>query len=164
MLQSAFFLNSILNITLESLLVRSEGMVDQKLQVTLITGRTIDQGVGKERGKGSKEYFDNASVCFIDIADMKKLGIKNGTNVRVTTQFGSVIAKSVKQPRGANPGMIFMPCGSWANVICGDDTFTMGMPLFKGFPAEVEPAPNEPVLKLEELLLKEYGRSMNCQL
>jgi formylmethanofuran dehydrogenase subunit D len=38
------------------------------------------------------------------------------------------------------------------------------MPLYKGFPAEVEPAPNEPILKLEELLLKEYGRSMNCQL
>lgn len=139
-------------------------MVDQKLKVTLITGRTIDQGVGKERGKGSKEYFDYAAVCFIDVVDMKKLGIKNGDNVRVTSKFGSVIVRSIKQPRGANPGMIFIPCGSWANVVCGDDTFTMGMPLFKGFPAEIEPALNEPVLKLEELLLKEYGRSMNCQL
>jgi formylmethanofuran dehydrogenase subunit D len=139
-------------------------MVDQKLKVTLITGRTIDQGVGKERGKGSKEYFENASICFIDIADMKKIGVKGGTNVRVTSKFGSVIVKSVKQPRGANPGMIFMPCGSWANIVCGDDTYSMGMPLFKGFPVELEPAPNEPVLKLEELMLKEYGRSMNCQL
>jgi formylmethanofuran dehydrogenase subunit D len=139
-------------------------MVDQKLRATLITGRTIDQGVGKERGKGSKEYFENASVCFIDLADMKKLGIKNNTNVRLTTKFGSVILKGVKQPRGMNPGMLFVPCGSWANAVCGDDTFTMGMPLFKGFPAELEAAPNEPVLKLEELLLKEYGRSMNCQL
>ena len=60
----------------------------------MITGRTIDQGVGKERGKGSKEYFENASVCFIDVADMKKLGIKNGTNVRVTSKFGSVILKA----------------------------------------------------------------------
>ncbi len=139
-------------------------MVDQKLKATLITGRTIDQGVGKERGKGSKEYFENAALCFIDIVDMKKLGIRNNTNVRVTTKFGSVIVKGVKQPRGANPGMLFMPCGSWANAVCGDDTFTMGMPLFKGFPVELEAAPNEPVLKLEELLLKEYGRSMNCQL
>ena len=139
-------------------------MVDQKLKLTLITGRTIDQGVGKERGKGSKEYYEYAAVCFIDPADMQKLGIRNGTNVRVTTRFGSVVVRALKQPRGANPGMIFMPCGSWANVVCGDDTFTMGMPLFKGFPAELEAAPNEPVLHLEELLLKEYGRSMNCQL
>ena len=139
-------------------------MADQKLKVTLITGRTIDQGVGKERGKGSQEYFDTASVVFIDASDMQKLGIKNGRNVRVTTRFGFVIVKAIKQPRGANPGMIFIPCGSWANCVCGDDTYTMGMPLFKGFPAEVEPASDEPVLKLEELLLKEYGRSMNCQL
>ena len=52
-------------------------MVEQKLQATLITGRTIDQGVGKEMGKGSKEYFDSASICFIDQADMVKLGIKS---------------------------------------------------------------------------------------
>ena len=51
-------------------------MVEQKLTAILITGRTIDQGVGKEMGKGSKEYFDSSSICVIDEADMKKLGIK----------------------------------------------------------------------------------------
>ncbi len=146
-------------------MVRLSGYGRPKLNVTLITGRTIDQGVGKERGKSSKEYFDNASVCFIDVADMKKLGIRGGTNVRVTTKYGSVILKGLKQPRGANPGIIFIPCGSWANLVCGDDdTGTVGVPRFKGFPAEIEPAPEEHVLKLEELLLKEYKRSMNCQL
>ena len=73
-------------------------MVEQKLRATLITGRTIDQGVGKEMGKGSKEYFDSSSVCFIDEADMKKLGIKSGTNVKVTSKYGSVIVKAVKTP------------------------------------------------------------------
>jgi formylmethanofuran dehydrogenase subunit D len=34
----------------------------------------------------------------------------------------------------------------------------MGMPIFKGFPVEVEPAPNEKVLTLDELLLKQFGR------
>ena len=51
-------------------------MVDQKLRVTLITGRTIDQGVGKEMGKGSQEYFDSCAVCFLDPVDIKKLGLK----------------------------------------------------------------------------------------
>jgi len=133
-------------------------MVEQKLKVTLITGRTIDQGVGKERGKGSKEYFDNAAVCFLDAQDMKKLGIRNGTNVKVTTKYGSVVVKCLKYPRGTLIGMIFMPCGTWTNAICGDETYSMGMPLFKGFPAEVEPAPDQPILTLKELLLKEYGR------
>jgi formylmethanofuran dehydrogenase subunit D len=133
-------------------------MVEQKLQATLITGRTIDQGVGKEMGKGSKEYFDSAALCFIDQADMIKLGIRSRTNVQVTSKYGSVIVKAMKNPYGANPGIVFIPCGLWANAVCGDETFGMGMPLFKGFKVEVEPAPKEPILTLDELLKKEYGR------
>lgn len=133
-------------------------MVEQKLRVTLITGRTIDQGVGKEMGKGSKEYFDSAAICFLDPVDIKKLGLKSGSNVQVTSKFGSVVVKSKKFPRGVMPGMVFIPCGLWANAVCGDDTYSMGMPLFKGFPVDVEPAPNKPVLTLDELLKEEYGR------
>ena len=133
-------------------------MVEQKLQSTLITGRTIDQGVGKEMGKGSKEYFDSAAICFIDQADMTKLGIRSRTNVKVTSKYGSVIVKAMKNPYGTNPGIVFIPCGLWANAVCGDETFGMGMPLFKGFKVEVEPAPNQPVLTLDELLKEEYGR------
>jgi formylmethanofuran dehydrogenase subunit D len=133
-------------------------MVEQKLTATLITGRTIDQGVGKEMGKGSKEYFDSASVCFIDEADIQKLGIRSRTNVKVTSKYGSVIVKVLKNPYGTNPGIVFIPCGLWANAICGDETFGMGMPMFKGFQVEVQPAPNEAVLTLDELLKKEYGK------
>ena len=133
-------------------------MVEQKLRATLITGRTIDQGVGKEMGKGSKEYFDSSSICFIDKSEMVKLGIRNGTNVQVSSKYGSVIVTALKNPIGTMPGIVFIPCGLWANAICGDETFGMGMPLFKGFPVEVEPAPNQTVLTLDELLMKEYGR------
>jgi formylmethanofuran dehydrogenase subunit D len=133
-------------------------MVEQKLHVVLITGRTIDQGVGKEMGKGSKEYFDSSAVCFIDQADLNKLGIKSRTNVKVTSKYGSVVVKSLKNPYGCNPGMIFIPCGTWANAICGDETFGMGMPLFKGFTVDLEPAPNEPILTLNELLKLEFGK------
>ena len=134
-------------------------MVEQKLRATLITGRTIEQGVGKEIGKGSVEYYDSCAVCFFDKSDMLKLGIKNGSIVKVTSKFGSVIVKAQKYPWGTNPGMVFVPCGLWANCVTGDDTYSMGMPLFKGFPVEVEPAPNEPVLTLDELLMKQFGRN-----
>jgi formylmethanofuran dehydrogenase subunit D len=134
-------------------------MVEQKLRATLITGRTIEQGVGKELGKGSVEYYDSCAVCFFDKSDMLKLGIKNGSIVKVSSKYGSVIVKAQKYPWGTNPGMVFIPCGSWANAVCGDETFSMGMPLFKGFPVEVEPAPNEPVLTLDELLMKQFGRN-----
>jgi len=133
-------------------------MVEQRLRAILITGRTIDQGVGKEMGKGSKEYFDSSALCFIDESDMKKLGIKSRSNVKVTSKYGSVIVKVAKNPYGSNPGLVFIPCGLWANAICGDETFGMGMPLFKGFQVEVEPAPKQAILTLDELLKEEYGR------
>ncbi len=130
----------------------------EKLRVTLITGRTIDQGVGKEMGKGSQEYFDSASICFLDPIDIKKLGIKSGSNVKVTSKFGSVILKAKKFPRGVMPGMIFIPCGLWANAVCGDETYGMGMPMYKGFPVDIESASEKTVLTLDELLKEQYGR------
>ncbi|MCL2134695.1 MAG: molybdopterin dinucleotide-binding protein [Candidatus Bathyarchaeota archaeon] len=133
-------------------------MVERKLRVTLITGRTIDQGVGKELGKGSQEYFDNVAVCFLDSGDIKKLGLKNGMNVQVTSQFGSVVVKAKKYPHGAMSGIVFIPCGIWANVICSSETDSIGMPTFRGFEVEVEPAPDKPVLTLDELLKQEFGK------
>jgi formylmethanofuran dehydrogenase subunit D len=130
-----------------------------KLQLTLITGRTLAQGVGKEKGKISKEYFDNAAICFMDKEDMNKAGITNGTNVKVTSDYGEVIVKCKKFPRGSMTGQLFMPCGLWANVVCGDKTFHIGAPGYKGFPVELETVSNEPILQVKELLLKEYGRA-----
>jgi formylmethanofuran dehydrogenase subunit D len=133
-------------------------MMQQKLHVTLLTGRTIEQGVGKEYGKASHDYFEACSMVYMDADDMKNLRIKNGTNVLVTTPNGSVVLKATKYPRGPTTGLIYIPYGPWANAICSDATSSIGMPSFKGTPAEVEPAPDKPVLTLEELLKSEFGR------
>jgi formylmethanofuran dehydrogenase subunit D len=133
-------------------------MMQQKLRVTLLTGRTIEQGVGKEAGKGTKEYFESTTICYMDAGDMKKLGIKNNTHVKVTTPNGSVVLRAVKFLRGAMPSMIYIPYGPWANSVVSNETTSIGMPSFKGTPAEVEPAPEKPVLNLEELLKSQFGR------
>lgn len=132
--------------------------MEQKLSVTLLTGRTIEQGVGKELGKASEEYFEACSMVYMDGEDMKKLGIKDKANVLVKTQNGSVVLKAIKYPRGATPGLIYIPYGPWANAVCSDATTSIGMPSFKGTPAEVESAPDKPVLSMEELLMAEFGR------
>ena len=133
-------------------------MVEQKLHVTLLTGRTIEQGVGKEQGKASHEYFEACSMVYMDEEDMKKLGLKNNTNVLITTPDGSVVLKAVKYPRGATPGLVYIPYGPWANAVCSNATSSIGMPSFKGTPADIEPAPDKPVLSMEELLMAEFGR------
>jgi formylmethanofuran dehydrogenase subunit D len=97
-------------------------------------------------------------MAYMDICDMKKLGIKNKTNIQVTTPNGSVVLRAVKHPRGAMPGMIYIPYGPWANSICSNETTSIGMPSFKGTPAEVEAAPDKSVLTLKELLKSEFGK------
>lgn len=139
-------------------MLRSDLMKQPKLQVTLLTGRTIEQGVSKEYGKISPEYFEACSMVYMDAGDMKKLGVKNRTNVLVTTPAGSVVLKAVKYPRSATPGLIYIPYGPWANAIVSAETTCIGMPSFKGTPAEVEAAPDQTVLTMEQLLKKEYGR------
>jgi len=130
-----------------------------KLHVVLLTGRTIEQGVGKERGKASKEYIESVSVCYIDPEDLKRLGIKEKTNVLVSSDYGSVVVKALKSLRAPHPGVIFIPYGPWANAVVNPETHSVGMPSLKGIPAEVKPAPDKPLLDLEDLLKEEFGKN-----
>jgi len=129
-----------------------------RLPVTLLTGRTIEQGVAKEYGKASKEYMESVSVCYIDPEDLKKLGIKEKANVLVSTDFGSVVIKALKSLRTPHVGVIFIPYGPWANVVVDPETHGTGMPFLKGIPAEVEPAQDKPVLSLKELLKQQFRK------
>lgn len=132
-----------------------------KLLVTLLTGRTIEQGVGKEHGKNSEEYFESVSLCYVDPEDLKRLGIKEGTNVSVSTAHGSIVVKAARSLRAPHQGVIFIPYGPYANAIVDPETNSIGMPSLKGIPAEVEPAPHKPVLTLKELLKTEFGKGQN---
>jgi len=129
-----------------------------RLRVTLITGRTIDQGVGKEQGKVSEVYRDNVSICYIDPSDLKKLGIKEKNNVLVLTEYGSVVVKAVRSLRAPHPGLIFMPYGPWANAVMNPDTHGIGMPSLKGIPGEIQSAQEKPMLSLQELLKEQFGK------
>jgi formylmethanofuran dehydrogenase subunit D len=129
-----------------------------KLNVTLLTGRTIEQGVGKECGKASKDYFESVAVCYVDPESLKRLGTKEGNNVRVSTDYGSVIVEALKSPRGPHPSVIFIPYGAWANAVVNPETDSIGMPSLKGIPAEIEPATDKVVLGLRELLREQFGK------
>jgi formylmethanofuran dehydrogenase subunit D len=129
-----------------------------KLKVTLLTGRTIEQGVGKEHGKASEEYVESVSVCYLDPEDLKRLGITENANILVSTEHGTVVVKALKSLRAPHPSIIFIPYGPWANVVADPETHSIGMPSFKGIPAEIESAPNKPVLSLKELLKTQFGK------
>ena len=129
-----------------------------KLQVSLLTGRTIDQGKGKECGKLSDEYLSSVSICEIDPEDMKLLGVKENDVVKVTTDFGSVTVKAVKSLRGPHPKVVFIPYGPWASILANPETHGTGMPSLKGEKAEIEYAQSEKVLNLQELLKMHFKK------
>ena len=132
--------------------------MQEKLNLILLTGRTIEQGVGKESGKGTQEYFQSTTMVYMDETDMNKLELRNNDHVLLSTEEGSVVLRAVRHPRGAMPGLVYIPYGPWANAICSTKTTSIGMPSFKGTPVEVQPALNQPILTLKELLRKEFGR------
>jgi formylmethanofuran dehydrogenase subunit D len=125
-----------------------------KIQLNLITGRTIQQGVAIEGGKEKPAYREACGIIELDAEDFKKLGIYRNTNVRVTSPYGTVVVKAIDATQGPHPGLGWIPMGPWANSITNPNTYSTGMPTFKGVPVEVEPAPKEPVLLGIELVQK----------
>ena len=123
-----------------------------KIQLNLITGRTIQQGVAIEGGKEKPKYREACGIIELDPSDFEKLGAWRNTNVRVTSEFGSVVVKAIDATQGPHPGLGWIPMGPWANSVTNPNTYSTGMPTFKGIPVEVEPAPNEPVLLGIELV------------
>lgn len=119
------------------------------LKVTLITGRTISQGVNLEN-KSSSDYLDATACCEMNPKDTALLGKAN--NVKVKTKHGEVVVKP-KENSGNPEGIAFIPMGPWANAVVDPDTKGCGMPGFKGIQAEIE-STGERILLLKELMAR----------
>ena len=120
------------------------------LKVTLITGRTINQGVTIEN-KTSSDYMDATAYCELNPKAAQALG-KPGSNVKVMTKFGEVVVK-LKENNGNPDNIAFIPMGPWANAVVDPDTKGCGMPGFKGIQAEIS-ATNEKILLMKELIAR----------
>ncbi|MEM2888011.1 MAG: molybdopterin dinucleotide binding domain-containing protein [Candidatus Bathyarchaeia archaeon] len=123
------------------------------MEAILLTGRTIDQGCSKESGKEFREYKERVAICEMNVEDMKTFGIKEKSNVKVTTEFGSIIVKAIKSHRLKIRGMVFIPYGLWVNQVLPSNTDGTGMPLIKGVKAIIEPT-NDEVPNIHEILSK----------
>lgn len=123
------------------------------IQVNLITARTVAQGRALEGSKHSDEYTRAAGIVELDPEDIKSLKIYTGTVVKVTTAFGSVNVRAVISQNAPHPGIAHIPMGPWGNHILTVDTYSVGMPSFKGVEATIETAdPGEKVLSALELM------------
>ena len=127
------------------------------INLNLISGRSIQQGVAIEGGKEKPAYRAAAGIIELDPSDLKRLGAWRNANVKVTSDYGSVVVKAIETTQGPHPGLGFIPMGPWANSIVNPNTYSTGMPTFKGVPVKVEVAINEPILLGIELVQKQCG-------
>ena len=127
------------------------------INLNLISGRSIHQGVAIEGGKEKPAYRTACGIIELDPSDLKKLGAWKNTNVKVTSDYGSVVVKAIETTQGPHPGLGFIPMGPWANSVINPNTYSTGMPTFKGVPVKVEVAINEPILLGIELVQKQCG-------
>jgi len=74
------------------------------------------------------------------------------TNVKVKSQHGEVIVKAIEATQGPHPGVAFIPMGPWANCVTNPETYSTGMPTFKGVPITIESAEKEKVLNSLEVV------------
>jgi formylmethanofuran dehydrogenase subunit D len=107
----------------------------RKIDVKLISGRSIEQGI-QIGNKMSSEYFDVAAVCELNEKDMSKLGIKDEAHVMIKSKFGEVVVRARTDNRNP-PGIAFVPLGPWANAVIDPSTGGCGTPQFKGVDVEV---------------------------
>jgi formylmethanofuran dehydrogenase subunit D len=136
-----------------------EAFTMTRIHVTLLTGRSLSQGRTKEHGKLSEVYLQAVACCEVNTADLEKISITHGQNIRVITEHGSVVVKAIAPTQLLPQGIIFMPYSLWATQLSGSDTDGTGMPSYKGVPATLEPATDEKILSVNELVTRSFGKS-----
>lgn len=123
------------------------GMID----VTILTGRTLQQGIGLEVGKVSEEYAKSVNYAEINRSDSVSIGLTEGSSVEVTTARGKVVLYG-RISETLSQGLIFVPYGPWVNQVLGPDTNCTGTPQLKGVPAKLALAEGKRVPALLDLV------------
>ena len=129
------------------------------MRVILNTGRTVWQGQAIESGKDLQMFINAAAICHINQDMMDELGIKDGDNVQIVSEYGDVIVKAVNTNEELPDGMVYVPMGPWANRVIRPNTDSTATPSFKNVPVDLTPT-EEPVLDMPTLM-KGYGKISN---
>lgn len=106
----------------------------------LIPGRTSRQGCGISEGKFKEDYQEETNQLQVAPEDMRRLGLKPGDRVRLTSETGASVEVPVVAAKGDElpPGMLFIAYGDISSRLMGGDTHGSGMPTSKGLDVKLE--------------------------
>ncbi len=120
--------------------------------IKIITRRDVFQASACEEDRFGDECLELSALIMLDAAEMKRMGIQDGGNVRLTSKWGSVVVKARASPREEQKGLGFMVNGPWVNALVSDET-PDGIPVFKDIEAKITISKDGMTGILELLLL-----------
>ncbi|MCG7849453.1 MAG: formylmethanofuran dehydrogenase [ANME-2 cluster archaeon] len=118
--------------------------------ITVVTYRDVFQSSACEEDRNGKECERLSAVIVLDTAEMKRMGVRDGANVRLTSKWGSIVVKAVFSPRDEQKEIGFMVNSPWSNALVSDET-TGGIPEFKNIKVKIKVS-NETIISNKELL------------
>ena len=118
--------------------------------VTVVTFRDIFQYEAEKKSKYSEDYRKLSAQIILDKQDMDGLGVKDGQNVLVKNDVGSIVVAVKTSEDDPHPGLAFMVNSPWSNQLVSDDVCTTSIPGFKRISALVSLS-GENVTQISEL-------------
>lgn len=107
---------------------------------TLIGGRSNKQGTSLCAGKFKPEYLEVTSTVEMNTDDMARLGLQEGSKLRLRSKVGeTIVSCKGKKPKDLPSGLLFIAYGPNSSQLMGGDTAGTGMPISKNLEVEVEP-------------------------
>ncbi len=105
----------------------------------LIPGRTSEQGTSLNKGKLKQEYQTETSMLDINTDDMKRLGLEEGDQVRLSNGIGeTIVTCRGKKPDDLPDGLLFIPYGPPTTNLMSSETYGSGMPESKHMEVTIE--------------------------
>jgi formylmethanofuran dehydrogenase subunit D len=108
-------------------------------KLTLITGRSTEQGIGISTGKSGSRYRSATTIVQLSASDMGRFGLHDGDTVRLRSRFGEATATC--HAEDLPEGLAFMAFGPATSQLTGDETHASGMPDGKALEVELERVP-----------------------
>jgi formylmethanofuran dehydrogenase subunit D len=109
-------------------------------KMTLIGGRSKDQGTSLCAGKLGPEYLDVSTIVEMNVEDMARLGLKANSRVRLRSPVGETVVRCKgRETKDLPKGLLFIAYGPASSELMSGDTAGTGMPISKNLDVEVEP-------------------------
>jgi formylmethanofuran dehydrogenase subunit D len=101
--------------------------------------RTSEQGTALNKGKLKEEYQTETSMLDINTDEMKRLGLEEGDQVRLSNEVGETIVtcRGIK-PEDLPNGLLCIPYGPPTTNLMPSETYGTGMPGSKHMEVAIE--------------------------